>query len=186
MKAAARFGDEMRRNADGQVLSGPTYVLEHRAEVLPVEVLHDHEEAGLVVSELVDRDDVRMMEARNDARLVEEHVAELALAGEVREHLLHDDRAIETERAFLSSEVDLRHASCREEAEQLVTTETLGRSFSHDASRLASRPTRRELPSGPARDGVSSSVGFRPHGGVSASSARPKSVFPRKARSTPA
>ncbi len=102
-------------------------VLDQLAGVHAVDELHRDEEALLELPELVDVDDVRVREPRRVARLVEEHLDELARVGEVREDALHRDAPVEALDAALPREEHLGHAAAREPlAEHVLTKRNAG------------------------------------------------------------
>src|SRR6185295_11009574 len=73
------------------------------------------------LAELVDARDVRVGEARGDARLVEEEAEEARVLGEVRENSLHHDLP----EVARSGEKHLAHAACAEAADELELAEAL-------------------------------------------------------------
>ena len=80
-------------------------------ERLAVDVLHDEEELAVGRDDVDRRDDVRVLDARGEARLVEEHRDELGILGELRMQPLDRDGAREADRAEQAAEVDRRHAA---------------------------------------------------------------------------
>ena len=90
----------------------------------------------LLLAELVDLADVRMVHARGDARLVEEHPLELRLLGEVREDRLQRDELLEPTLTVQARRPDARHAAARDRHEQLVPTEARARLHRAEVRRL--------------------------------------------------
>ena len=91
---------------------------------------------------------MRVVDARGEARLVEEHLDELFLAGEVRVQALDGDEALEAADAAEPGEEHRRHAAGRDLADQLVAVEPplrVGRveqsDLRHRAPPLRTRPT---------------------------------------------
>src|SRR5690606_38376206 len=80
-----------------------------------------------LLPELGHVDDVGVTDARDDARLVEEHVAELGLPGEVGKHPLQHHRALETPGPDQLAEEDLGHPAAREEPEDPVASDPFGK-----------------------------------------------------------
>ena len=74
-------------------------------------VLHDEEELAVGGDDVERRHDVRVPDARGEARLVEEHRDELGILGELRVEALDRDRAREADRTEQPPEVDRRHAA---------------------------------------------------------------------------
>ena len=99
--------------------------LEHGAHVLAVDMLHRDEVLAVRARELVDARDVAVAQDARDLRLVDEHLDEVVVLGEVREHALDRDEvgvAVSVERLRA---IDLRHATERDAIEQVVATELL-------------------------------------------------------------
>ena len=65
--------------------------LEHGAHVLAVDMLHRDEVLAVRARELVDARDVAVAQHARDLRLVDEHLDEVVVLGEVREHALDRD-----------------------------------------------------------------------------------------------
>jgi hypothetical protein len=98
-------------------------VLQVPCERLAVDPLHDHEEAAVVLAEVEDLRDMVVVDARDDARLVEEHRAELCRSGEVGADRLDGEELLETELPDEATEPDGAHPAARAEGEQLVPVE---------------------------------------------------------------
>ena len=81
-------------------------------ERLAVHVLHDEEELAVRRDDVERRDDVRVADARGEARLVEEHRDELGILRELRVQPLDRDRAREADRTEQSAEMDRGHPAC--------------------------------------------------------------------------
>jgi hypothetical protein len=94
---------------------------DHARGVLALEQLHHHEQLAAGLAELVDLDDVRVVDHRADARLVDEHRDERLLPREVRQDPLDHHRAARG----LAAEVQLAHAARREEPEHAVVPDAL-------------------------------------------------------------
>jgi hypothetical protein len=91
-----------------------------------VQVLHREEVAGVVVPDIEHLDDVLVMELRGEPRFLEEHLHELAIACELREHALDDDALREALEPRELREKQFRHPTVREATGDLVTAELLG------------------------------------------------------------
>ena len=70
--------------------------------------------------DLDDAHDVRVIEQRGEARLVEEHANELRVRREVREDPLDDDQRPEPRNVARQREVDLRHPAGGEATDDLI------------------------------------------------------------------
>ena len=93
-----------------------------RREILAVDVLHRQVIGVTVAAEVVDVNDVRMVERGGDLRLVEEHVDEVGLLGEVRQDALDRDALGEPFGAWSAGEKDLGHPADGESLKELVST----------------------------------------------------------------
>ena len=88
-----------------------------------VQVVHRHEVAIAFVPDLVRLDDVRVVEARREAGLVEEHREERRILDEVRLQLLHDDELVKAPRPLRHREVHDAHPAARNLGDELVLPE---------------------------------------------------------------
>ena len=115
------------------------------ADRVALDVLH-HEVVLLVLdADLEDRNDVRVVEAGREARLVEEHLDEVLLLGEVRVQPFDRDETLETRDADEAREVDGGHASGRELRDELESVEPFslagdGENLRHGRSYMLARP----------------------------------------------
>ena len=90
-----------------------------------LDVLHHEVVAAVAGADLEDGDDVRMVDRRREARLVEEHLDELLLAREVRVQALDGDEALEAADAEDAAQENGGHAAGRELGDELVAVEPL-------------------------------------------------------------
>ncbi len=88
--------------------------------VAPGDELHGQEQLAVGHVQVEHLGDVRVVEGGGDPRLVQEHLDELLLAGDVREDLLEHHQLAEARQAALRREEDLRHPARRQAAEHLV------------------------------------------------------------------
>src|SRR5688572_18642061 len=86
---------EIRGDAEIHQLALLAEAMHGRAERLAADVVHRDEEAIAFLTDLVDLHDVRMADARSDARFVEEHAHEARLPREVLVDRLDRDQAFE-------------------------------------------------------------------------------------------
>jgi hypothetical protein len=101
-------------------------------EVEALDVLHREEQALVaVVGELVDLDDVRVIQARGEVRLVDEHRAEAARRSVRRQDALDDEELVRALGAALFREEYFGHPSGAEAAEDLEIGELRGRLGRH-------------------------------------------------------
>ena len=125
MKTCERIEDNPDRHAGRDL----PLLLDRRRNELggrrPLDVIHDEEIASLVFVDFQDGDDVRVADACSEARLVEEHVDERRLVGEVRMELLDRVETFEASGTSETSEVDGAHSTARDPREDLVAPERL-------------------------------------------------------------
>ena len=96
----------------------------HRlGQVVAADVLHRDEVLALDRAQLEDVDDVGMVEARGQLRLLDEHLDERRVIGEVGENPFDDEHAFEAGRALDASLVHLRHTASSDALEQRVLAE---------------------------------------------------------------
>ncbi len=96
-------------------------------ERVAVDVLHDQVEDLVLLAEVEDLRDVGVLDARSDARLVEEHLLEAHVRGELREDRLDGDELLEAVLASLARDPDARHPPLGDGAQQLVAIELVAR-----------------------------------------------------------
>ena len=89
-------------------------------ERLPFEVLHDQVVDAVLMADVVERADVRMVQPRDRARLAVEALAQLRARGEMRGQDLDGDVAVETR---VAGAIDLAHAAGAERGDDFVGTE---------------------------------------------------------------
>ena len=123
VQSRARLGDDERSELRVERHVAAEQTTTQARSRLALQVLHRHEELAAFASELVHRDDVRVMDARDDARFIEEHRDERRLPREVRQDAFDDDRPLEAMRPLHTAKEDLRHSTTREVPRDLVATE---------------------------------------------------------------
>ena len=96
---------------------------EQRVEVEPLDVLHRDVELVALAPEVEHLDDVRVVEARRELRLVDEHVGELRVQRELGEDLLDHAEPRRAEVGVGAREEDLGHAAPADEVEERVAPE---------------------------------------------------------------
>ncbi len=121
---------------------------EERVERLAGDVFHDDEDFVIGLDDVERRDDVRVADARREARLVEEHRDELGVARELGVHPFDGDRTRERVRAQHETEVHRRHPARGELTAQRIAAD--------DACRRRASLHRQEpiVPEAQARPGV--------------------------------
>ncbi len=110
---------------------------EQATERVALHVLHDDVVALVARANLEDGNDVRVVDARGEARLLQEHLDELGLARQVRVQALDGGEALEAADAREAREVHRGHAARRELGHELEAIELLALSF--DCDELAQR-----------------------------------------------
>src|SRR5262249_8271276 len=98
---------DLRRVAE-RLVDGERSLREARSERLPLDQLHDEVRGPLLLPDVVERADVRMVEAGDGPRLALEPRSDLGVRREVRGKHLHRDDAIE---ARVARAVDLAHTA---------------------------------------------------------------------------
>ena len=88
-------------------------------------MLHRDEVLAVRARELVDARDVAVAQHARDLRLVDEHLDEVVVLGEVREHALDRDEVRLAVRVEGLRAIDLRHPAERDAIEQVVAAELL-------------------------------------------------------------
>ena len=96
-------------------------------ERVALDVLHGQVEDLVLLAEVEDLRDVRVLDARGDARFVEEHLLEAHVRRELREDCLDGDELLEAVFAPLPRDPDARHPALGDGAEQLVAIELIAR-----------------------------------------------------------
>ena len=89
-------------------------------------VLHRHVVAAVDLAEVEHLHDVDVQQLHADPRLVDEQAHELAVPGQVRQHLLDDQDLLEPGHAVRAGPPHLGHATRRDLLEQVVVTELEG------------------------------------------------------------
>lgn len=111
-----------------------------REERLAVHVVHDEKELAFGCDDVENGDDVRVLDARREPSLVEEHRDELGVACELRVQSLDRDGAREAGRAVETTEMNGRHAPVTNLSEQEVAADGTRRDLlvgsSHDTQRI--------------------------------------------------
>jgi hypothetical protein len=92
-------------------------------EVLPPDVLHGEEVGPVVLADVVDLDDVRVVERRREAGLAEEHLDQALVVGVLLEHALERDELLEAVDRDRPGDEQLRHPAGAEAVEELVLAE---------------------------------------------------------------
>ncbi len=87
-------------------------------------MLHHHDELAVEVGHVVDRHDVRVMNPRGEACLVEEHRDEDGIVDEMGVRHLQSDRAREAGRPLQPGQVHARHAAARDVGNDTIATES--------------------------------------------------------------
>ncbi len=113
---------------------------QHRLEVHAVDEPHRDEQAAVRLARVVDRNDVRVVEACGEARLAQETLAEALVVRELLDEQLEGDGALE---AHVLRPVDLAHATASDESADLVAGDDVSRrdppSYRHTPSRARCR-----------------------------------------------
>ena len=114
--------DHLGQDAGGQRRWEAALALDHAVQVAALDQLGDEVEHLVVLAVVVDPHDARRLEAGQDRGLVLEAGPEVVVAGQVRDHELDRDLAVEGGVVGL---VDHAHAALAELAQESVTAEVL-------------------------------------------------------------
>ncbi len=135
VEARAGVGRDVGRDGWLDPLPAPGELLPEAAQGLPGQVLHDQVQLAVVLPQLLHLHHVRVADACDDPRLVEEHGAELLLLRQVGEHPLEDHGPLKAARPQQLSEDDLGHAPGGELPQDLIPTDPFGyaRVIDHDS-----------------------------------------------------
>ena len=90
---------------------------------MPADVLHRDEVLAVDRAQLEDVDDVRVGEARRQLRLLDEHLDEGRVVGEMRQDPLDHEGPLEPGGSLDAPLVDLGHATTADELEERVLAE---------------------------------------------------------------
>ena len=126
LQAGRGHRDDLAHLRDREDLAQLLRSLGDGAKARPVDELHRDEVVPVGLAQVVDADDVRVVEAGGEARLVEEHLHELPVAGEVRKDALEADQLLEAGCAGLPRQVDLGHPAGGDELDELVLAQRAG------------------------------------------------------------
>lgn len=107
----ARVGHDPQGDVPRHPLPTRPRAAHDAAQVLAVNELHGDEVGAVLFAELVDLRDVRVVEAGDDLRLVQEHLNELRVLGEVRQDSFDHYVAVEALDAGLLCKPHLSHAT---------------------------------------------------------------------------
>ena len=118
-----RFANDVDSELEGQRHLGARAAPQERVEVEPLDILHRDEEAFSVTSEVEHLDDVRMVQASGELRLVHEHLAEARVARQSGKDLLDHAQARGAELHLLAGQVNFRHPALADEIEQDIASE---------------------------------------------------------------
>jgi len=122
-----RLADQLDRVLERQEPAVRDAAPAQLVELLTDDVLHRDVRDAVVLVDVVDVHDVGVVELRADLRLVEEHLDDPRIIGELRAQLLDHDFLLEAGHRRLARQIDLRHTADREPAQQRVAPAELHR-----------------------------------------------------------
>ena len=126
VQALRRRRDDVRREARGELAAVVPGRAEQQRERLAAHVVHREEVPTVVDVDLVDRHDVRVVDGRGDARLVEEHLDERRLTTKVRVDDLQREQSLEAAEPAGAPEVERGHRPLSELAQHPVAPDARG------------------------------------------------------------
>jgi hypothetical protein len=110
MQAQAGVHDHAQRRCPAQLAARLVDALDQLRDGRPGDILHDHGQRLVDQPDVEHVDEVGMVEARPEPRLVVEHLHEGLVVGPVRQDGLEGHQPVEDSRASLDGEVDLGHS----------------------------------------------------------------------------
>jgi hypothetical protein len=123
MQPVARGDDQMHCELDRKRALLCAQLPEQQAQGLAADLVHRDEVAAFVFADLVHLHDVRVMNARGDARFVEEHRHERFLTAEVFVDQLDRDQPLESTGPLGATEIQIGHAAFTELGEDAVASD---------------------------------------------------------------
>ena len=135
VRGVERVGD-LRRDRHGPLRRQRALATQERLEVGPVHVPHRDEEPALGLAGLVDRDDVRVVEARGEPGFLQHPLAEPVVVRQALAQQLQRDRTLEPR---VVRPVDLTHPATSGEGADLVAGDDVTR---RNSSAYRHRPSR--------------------------------------------
>ena len=140
MEALRRVGGETDGDAERDAAAGAGE-LHEEAQALALDPLHDDEEHAVLFAEVEDLGDVGVMDLGRELGFGEEHLLELVVVRERRQHRFDGDELLEAARALHPRCPDHGHSAARHGQEELVAAERMARANiaerSHRNLRLA-------------------------------------------------
>jgi hypothetical protein len=137
VQARRRAPDDRAHDAERHVRLVAADVREQLPQILAVEVLHREEVLALRLADVVDLRDVRVVQARRDARLVEEHLDEALIARVLGLDPLEDHVALEAIETIGAREQHVRHPAGGEMLQDGVAPQPHGSHFVVDCAGCA-------------------------------------------------
>ncbi len=145
VQAGQGVGDDARDDGGVELLAALRGRAEQRRERDRLDVFHDEHDLVVGPHDVDDGHDVRVPDARREARLVEQHGRELTVFRQLPVHTFDHDEPLEPRRAAVHGDPHGRRPTRRELDEELVVPDALpgGERRAHLAlSKATGRPTR--------------------------------------------
>ena len=133
-------GDDSSGDPDREAIAAPARRSEEGGERDRLDVLEDERELSVRLDDVDDRRDAGVVHAREEARLVAEHLVEGRIDEVVLVHALEDDQPFEPCVAYLPRDVDDAHPARGKLDERLVAPDSRE---GHDATNVRRLPRRR-------------------------------------------
>jgi hypothetical protein len=146
VQACKRVEHDTDADARRKLLAALHRAREESTEGVPLDVLHDQVVPLAARPDLEDRNDVRMVDARSKAGLVEEHLDEVFVAREMRMKALDRDEALEAADAREACKEDRSHPAGRELGDELEPIQATCLSFDGDQLAQVRLLTKRRYP----------------------------------------
>ena len=123
VQAAQHLADDVERHRQRQRAPGTLRAIDRRSSA--AHVLHDDVEDLALAADVEHLHHARVHDGAGDARLVEQHVDELRLAGELRQQHLDRHVALEAAERLHARAEDLGHAAAADALDQRVAVEAI-------------------------------------------------------------
>ena len=128
VQAGRGTGDDRERELERYALALAAGLGEQRAQILAMHVLHREVVDAAVLADLEHLRDVLVVQARGEARFIEEHLDRDVIVRALGQDDLEYDVSLEAADARRTCDIDPRHATCSERHHDLELPQATGES----------------------------------------------------------